>query len=80
MTMFAADQATVQERCQVVTELLHSFVNIPTEYLRAISTPLLYHLAGIGTVLGAVFERPLTESTYNQVRSILYVFSNKACI
>lgn len=76
MTLFNADDGLVDEKCKVVTELLESFSQIPIEYLRAISTPLLHHLAGIGTILGPVFKRPLSSSTYRQVRSVLLALAD----
>jgi hypothetical protein len=33
----------------------------------------LHHLAGIGTILEAVFEEPVNEECYDKVRSVLYV-------
>jgi hypothetical protein len=44
---------------------------MPVAYLRAISAPLLHHLAGIGSILGFVREEPLSGSSYAQVRSVL---------
>lgn len=76
MTLFDAADATVDEKCEIVNSLLLSFSRIPIEYLRAISTPLLYHLAGIGTILGPVFKRPLSNSTYQQVRSVLLALAD----
>ncbi|CAN9153176.1 unnamed protein product [Alternaria alternata] len=61
----------VQLKCNVAAELLAVFQTIPTAYLRGISTPLIYHLAGIGTILGSVMEAPLSEAAYHRVRSML---------
>jgi hypothetical protein len=61
----------VQLKCNVAAELLAVFKTIPTAYLCGISTPLIYHLAGIGTILGSVMESPLSEIAYEQVRSML---------
>ena len=71
MVLFAARGATVGERCQVAREVVDAFITIPVGYLNAISSPLLHHLAGIGSILGSVFEEPLSESGYLQVRSVL---------
>jgi len=76
MTLFSADDGLVEEKCRIVTELLDSFSQIPIEYLRAISTPLLHHLAGIGTILSPVFKRFLSSSTYRQVRSVLLALAD----
>lgn len=71
MVLFAARGATVDERCQVAREVVDAFITIPVGYLNAISSPLLHHLAGIGSILGSVFEEPLSELEYQQVRSVL---------
>ena len=71
MVLFAAEDATVEQKCRTATELLRAFSDVPAIYLRAISSPLLHHLESIGSVLGSVFEKPLHESGYNQVRSVL---------
>ena len=71
MMLFAAENATVLERCCVASELLQAFSDIPVIYLRAISSPLLHHLAGIGSLLGSVFENGLPESSYQQIRTVL---------
>ncbi len=36
-----------------------------------LTTSKLYHLAGIGSILGSVIEGPLSESSYHQVREVL---------
>ena len=71
MVLFSAGGATIEERCQIASEVVDAFMKIPVGYLRAISSPLLNHLAGIGAILGSVFEEPLSESGYHQVRVVL---------
>lgn len=71
MLLFESTDAEVSQKCAVVTELLDGFLRIPIEYLRAISTPLLHHLAGIGSLLGSVIGRPISEHLYTQVRQVL---------
>jgi hypothetical protein len=61
----------VQLKCNVAAELLAVFQTIPTAYLRGISTPLIYHLAGIGTILGSVMEGPLSEAGYQKAKGML---------
>jgi hypothetical protein len=61
----------VQLKCNVAAELLAIFETIPTAYLRGISTPLIYHLAGIGQILGSVIESPLSEIGYQRLRGML---------
>jgi hypothetical protein len=65
------NSSDVQLKCNVAAELVSVFENIPTAYLCGISTPLIYHLAGIGTILGSVMEGPLSETSYRQVRGML---------
>lgn len=71
MVLFTAQGATADERCQIASQVIDSFLNIPVGYLNAISSPLLHHLAGIGSILGSVFEEPLSEPEYQRVRSVL---------
>jgi hypothetical protein len=71
MVLLASEQNTVEQRCQVVSEVVNAFMRIPSSYLRAISSPLLHHLLGIGSVLGGVLEEPLSDYQYQQVRTVL---------
>ncbi|KAJ4293287.1 hypothetical protein N0V90_008569 [Kalmusia sp. IMI 367209] len=71
MVLLASEQNTIEQRCQVVSEVVNAFMRIPTSYLRAISSPLLHHLRGIGSVLGGVLEEPLVDYQYQQVRTVL---------
>ena len=71
MVLFVARGATVAERCAVAAEVVEAFVEIPVGYLNAISSPLLHHLAGIGSLLGEIFEEMVSEEEYRQVRAVL---------
>lgn len=71
MVLLASEQNTVEQRCQVVSEVVDAFMQIPSSYLRAISCPLLHHLGGIGSVLGSVLEESLSSYQYQQVRTVL---------
>jgi hypothetical protein len=71
MVLLASEDNTIEERCQVVSEVVDAFMRIPIAYLRAISSPLLHHLGSIGSVLGGVLEEPLSEYQYQQVRTVL---------
>ncbi|CAO2649927.1 Nn.00g012190.m01.CDS01 [Neocucurbitaria sp. VM-36] len=71
MVLLASEQNTVEQRCQVVSEVVDAFMRIPSSYLRAISCPLLHHLGGIGSVLGGVLEESLSSYQYQQVRTVL---------
>ncbi|USP76449.1 uncharacterized protein yc1106_03723 [Curvularia clavata] len=61
----------VQLKCNVAAEVVAVFQTIPTAYLCGISTPLIYHLAGIGVILGSVMEGPLSEESYQKVKGVL---------
>ena len=65
------DGAGVERKCEVASEVLSVFHTIPREYLRAISTPLIYHLGCIGSVLGSAVENGLSESQYHRVKNSL---------
>jgi hypothetical protein len=71
MMLFASGGGSIEDRCKIASEVIDAFTHIPVEYLRAISSPLLHHLAGIGSILGSVFEEPLSEHAYEQVRVVL---------
>jgi hypothetical protein len=71
MMLFASGGGTVDERCKIASEVVDAFTRIPVAYLRAISSPLLHHLAGIGAILGSVLEEPLSDIAYQQVRVVL---------
>jgi hypothetical protein len=71
MVLFAAGGASIAERCQIANEVIEAFVSVPVAYLQAISSPLMHHLGGIGTILGSVFEEPLTEADSDCVRSVM---------
>lgn len=71
IVLLAAGGASIAERCQIVNEVIEAFVSVPVAYLQAISSPLMHHLGGIGTVLGSVVEEPLTEADSDCVRSVM---------
>ncbi|KAL4889308.1 fungal-specific transcription factor domain-containing protein [Aspergillus ambiguus] len=61
----------VEEKCEVAGNVLSVFTKVPIEYLKAISSPLLYHLGRIGFILGSVMEGSLSEKSYQRVRKLL---------
>ncbi|KAK3307781.1 uncharacterized protein B0T15DRAFT_84948 [Chaetomium strumarium] len=61
----------LEKKCSVVSDVLSTFHQVPKPYLRAISTPLIYHIGGIGIILGSVMEGPLSESSCRRVRDLL---------
>jgi len=71
MLLFASKETSVVEKCIVARDLLEGFSDIPVIFLRALSAPLLHHLAGIGSILGSVTERSFSEASYIKVREVL---------
>jgi hypothetical protein len=65
------DGADLDTKCSVVSDVLATFHQVPKPYLRAISTPLIYHIGGIGIILGSVMEGSLSESSCRRVRELL---------
>ena len=71
MILFTAEDATVEKKCAIARELLDDFAKVPIFFLKAISSPLLHHLAGMGSILGSVIEGQLSLSEYLRVRTVL---------
>lgn len=71
MVYFSSDTSSLEEKCHVASEVLIAFASMPTAYLRAISSPLLHHLAEIGRIFGAAFGSRMSASLYHSVRSVL---------
>ncbi|KAF2860017.1 hypothetical protein K470DRAFT_218099 [Piedraia hortae CBS 480.64] len=72
MTLFSMDYShDVYQRCNVAEQVLTTFHGISPYYLRAISTPLVYHLGSIGKILASVMEGRLCEESYLRVRGLL---------
>ncbi|OIW29300.1 hypothetical protein CONLIGDRAFT_633460 [Coniochaeta ligniaria NRRL 30616] len=65
------EDADLERKCSVVSDVLSTFHQVPKPYLRAISAPLVYHIRGIGTILGSVMEGPLSPSSCLRVRDLL---------
>ncbi|KAK3297925.1 uncharacterized protein B0H64DRAFT_134349 [Chaetomium fimeti] len=65
------ESVDLETKCSVVSDVLDTFHQVPKPYLRAISTPLIYHIGGIGIILGSVMEGPLSESSCRRVRDLL---------
>ncbi|KAK6436030.1 hypothetical protein LTR95_007785 [Oleoguttula sp. CCFEE 5521] len=72
MTLFSVSiPIDIYQKCNVADQVLQTFHGICPRYLSAISTPLVYHLGGIGPLLASVMEGHLTEATYTRVRQLL---------
>ncbi|THX73907.1 hypothetical protein D6C79_02143 [Aureobasidium pullulans] len=76
MVLFTTENSTVDQKCHIASEVINGFASVPVAYLRAISSPLFHHLAGIGSIMGSAFENGLTESSYRRVRSVLLDLAN----
>lgn len=61
----------LDEKCRLVDEVISSFGQIAPQFLRAISTPLVYHLGRIGHILASVLQDPLTQNSYPRIRGLL---------
>ncbi|TKA66955.1 hypothetical protein B0A55_09031 [Friedmanniomyces simplex] len=61
----------VDSKCYIAEQVLTTFHSIAPQYLRAISTPLVYHLGRIGRLLASVMEGLLCEQSYQRVRNLL---------
>lgn len=75
MVLFTVKRSSVEEKCKIASEVMMVFANIPVAYLRAISSPLLLHLAGIGILLGSTIYEKLSESAYSHLRTVLLEFA-----
>lgn len=75
MVLFTIKRSSVEEKCKIASEVIMVFANIPKAYLRAISSPLLLHLAGIGILLGSTIYERLSESAYSLLRTVLLEFA-----
>ncbi|RHZ45096.1 putative C6 transcription factor [Aspergillus thermomutatus] len=71
MVLFSSEDRGVDGKCDVAGQVLSVFSKVPVEYLKAISSPLLHHLGGIGYILGSVMEGSLSEKSYRRVRTLL---------
>jgi hypothetical protein len=72
MMLFSVEaDSDVDKKCSVASDLLAVFHQIPNSYLRAISAPLIYHLSGIGQILGSVITSPISDASYSKVRELL---------
>ena len=75
MVLFTIKRSSVEEKCKIASEVMMVFANIPVAYLRAISSPLLLHLAGIAILLGSTICEKLSESAYSHLRTVLLEFA-----
>lgn len=76
MVLFTYEVATDEERCSIVQEVLQTFAEVPVGYLKAISTPLVIHLGGIGRFLNPIVKHSLSKETFELVRHTLLALAN----
>ena len=77
MTLCSIDTDNdVHQKCAVAEELLSTMHSIRPRFLTVISTPLAYHLGGIGHMLAGVVEGSLPEAVYQRVRTSLSSLSD----
>ena len=70
MVLFSAEEKiNVDTKCEVANQLIATLSSVPTPYLKAISTPLIYHIAGIGNILSSAMEGPLSEDSYQKLKT-----------
>ncbi|OAR03146.1 hypothetical protein LLEC1_05586 [Akanthomyces lecanii] len=71
IVLLAVDGATVEERCEIASDVVGAFTSVPVAYLLSIGAPLLYHLGGIGTILASVTEEPLNLVDFERIRHVM---------
>ncbi|KAK5113757.1 hypothetical protein LTR85_010774 [Meristemomyces frigidus] len=72
MTLFSTTAThDVNKKCDVAQNVLETFHQIDPTHLRAISTPLVYHLGSIGQILASCIGDVLCEQSYQRVRGLL---------
>jgi hypothetical protein len=72
MTLCSIDNENdVHQKCAVAEDLLAAMHSICPRFLTVMSTPLVYHLGGIGHMLGSVVESSFTEAAYQRARTSL---------
>lgn len=67
--LFCAQNAPIDQRCAIAVKFLHDLDRIPLDYSRAISTPLLYLVAGLGASL--LSDGSPRSPALGNVRSVL---------
>ncbi|KAG4439487.1 hypothetical protein IFR05_005023 [Cadophora sp. M221] len=71
LILFTCEDASVEQKCDIARDMLKSFNSTPIHFLRALSRPLLHHVAGVGNIMASVIEGPISESSCEQVRAVL---------
>ncbi|TAQ90244.1 hypothetical protein B7494_g1415 [Chlorociboria aeruginascens] len=79
MILSTAEDATVDQTCAIAQDLLGGFAQVPFFVLRAMSSPLLYHVASTGSLLDSIIEGPLSDLAYIQVRQALSKMDEFLC-
>ncbi|EME47498.1 hypothetical protein DOTSEDRAFT_69440 [Dothistroma septosporum NZE10] len=69
-------QSDLWRKCDVVDQVITAFASMHSHYLRAISTPLVYHLGAIGQILATLMHGELNFESYERVRGSLEQLAN----
>lgn len=80
MILAGSESNNIQQRCAVIGELLDGLATIPEAYIRAASTAMLHHLAGVGHLLASAIKSPLSPWGYLQARSVLLAIADLLAI
>jgi hypothetical protein len=63
---------SLQTACQTANDMMANMRTIPLEYLRAIGSPLIQQLAGVGHILmGVASKQRLSAAEYSPLRDVL---------
>ncbi|KAM0274366.1 hypothetical protein ACHAQH_007903 [Verticillium albo-atrum] len=71
MTSFSCQDVTFGDACRTATELIEEMSLTPVDYLRAIGSPMLQELAGVGHMLTSFIGRQLHPNEYHQLREVI---------
>jgi hypothetical protein len=76
IVLFAGSGTSIEQRCQIASEVVEAFVSIPIAYLLSISTPLLHHLGGIGSILGRHGYMNIQIRSYMNMHEYIHIHIN----
>ncbi|ROT42010.1 hypothetical protein SODALDRAFT_5197 [Sodiomyces alkalinus F11] len=71
MTSFSCQDVKFRDACRAATELIEDMSQTPVDYLRAIGSPMLQELAGVGHMLTSFIGRQLHPTEYQHLREVM---------
>ncbi|KAL9945715.1 hypothetical protein ACHAQF_008308 [Verticillium nonalfalfae] len=71
MTSFSCQDVTFRDACHTATQLIEEMSLTPVDYLRAIGSPMLQELAGVGQMLTSFIGRQLHPNEYRHLREVI---------